>query len=175
MAPTVTHGDSQTQPNPSHQSGYIFDDPLGGGRFGEFDDDNDGDNSSDEEPEMVESTSCSGSAKVDGVSCEHEAPVMDLFAGNFDAFNETITGNQSPGSWSDFANFDDAFAGVQAVEENHENEEKSNFDKIFGDVKSHDILLDELDKPLSPENDTLSIDDQATVGVKTTSDQLEPA
>jgi len=169
------HGGSQTQSNPSHQSGYIFDDPLGGGRFGEFDDD-DGDSSSDEEPEMVESTRCSGSAILDGGLSDHEAPVMDLFAGNFDAFDETDTGDQSPGSWSDFANFDDAFVGAQAVDDDHQKEKKNDFDNIFGDVKSHDILLDELDKPSSTENSTISIDNPAAaIDVQATSDQLGPA
>lgn len=162
------HGDSQTQLNPSHQSGYIFDDPLGGGRFGEFDDDENGDNSSNEEPGTLENTRCSDSFK------EQEAPVMDLFAGNFDAFDETDTGNQSPGSWSDFANFDDAFSGSQAADDFHENEENNNFDSIFGDVKSRDILLDELDKTPSPKNGALSIDDPADIDAQATSDQLEP-
>merc|ERR1711935_251128 len=95
------------------------------------------------------------------------------FAGNFDAFDETDTGNQSPGSWSDFANFDDAFSGVQAVDDFHENEEKNNFDSIFGDVKSHDILLDEIGTTPSPENGALSIDDPTDIDAQATSDQLE--
>jgi hypothetical protein len=140
------HGGSQTRLNPSHQSGYIFDDPLGGGRFEEFDDSDDGNSSSDEEPEMLEGTRGSGSAIMDGVLSEPEAPVMD----------------QSTESWSDFANFDNAFADTQAVDDIHQSEENKKFDSVFGDVKSHDILLDELDKPLSHENDTHSIDVQAT-------------
>lgn len=158
------HGDSQAQSNPSHQSGYIFDDPLGGGRFEEFDDsDDDGNSSSDEEPEMLDGTRGSGSAP--------EAPVMDLFAGNFDAFDEADTGDQPTESWSDFANFDNAFAETEAVDGIDPSEETNNFDSVFGDSKSHDILLDDLDKPLSPENGTHSIDDPAASDVEATSDQ----
>lgn len=142
---------SQTQSNSSHQSGYIFDDPLGGGRFGEFDDNDDGDSSSDEEPEMVKDS----------------APVMDLFAGNFDAFGET---EQSSESFADFANFDEEFAGADAVGDNEESEEDHKFDSIFGGGKGHDILLDELDKPLSPQNGTLPIDNPATTDAQATSD-----
>jgi len=145
---TGNHGDGQAQSNASHQSRYIFDDPLGGGRFGEFDDNDDGDSSSDEEPEIVEGAGGSG------------APVMDLFAGNFDAFDDADTGDQSP-SWSDFANFDDAFASTQDPGDNQESEEKNKFDSIFGDSKSHDILLDEIDQPLSPDNGEDSGDDPA--------------
>lgn len=171
------HGENQTQSNAPHQNGYIFDDPLGGGRFGEFDDDDgDGDSSSDEEPEMLENTGGSDSAVVDGVSSENEAPVMDLFAGNFDAFGETAAaGDQPSGNWSDFANFDDAFAGAQNADDNPCKEEKNNFDSIFGDVKSHDILLDELEKTASPENGTFPNDDLTAIEVEASADQPEDA
>ena len=155
---TGGHGEDQAQSNPS-QSGYIFDDPLGGERFGDFDSDDDGNSSSDEEPE---NTRGSGSA--------HEAPVMDLFAGNFDAFDETDKRDQSPEQWSDFANFDDAFAGLQAADVSIQKEEKNNFDRIFGDDKSHDILLDEADKPLSPENGEISIESPADIDGESNSD-----
>ena len=159
-------GDSQTNqdtlPGQSNQNVYIFDDPLGGGRFGDNVDDDDSSDSSDEDPDTSE--------KMDD---ENDAPIMDLFAGNFDTFGGTDSGDQQPssGNWSDFANFDDAFAGVQTVEDNPKNEEKNDFDNIFGDVKKgHDILLDDLEKPSTFDNGTLSndvvIDVKATSGVQ---------
>ena len=149
LAQIAGNGDSQTQSNISHQGGYVFDDPLGDGRFGDFDDgSDDGDSSSDEEPENNRGS---------------EAPVMDLFAGNFDAFDETDTREQSPSAFSDFANFDDAFAETDVAGDNEEGEDKNEeLDGVFADVKSHDILLDELDKPMSPQNGKLSEDDPAT-------------
>jgi len=162
---------SDTQLNPTHQSGYIFDDPLGHGRFGQFDVDDDEDSSSEEEVEMeMDDNTGSGLAKGDGIFNENEAPVMDLFAGNFDAFDGADTGNQSPGSWSDFANFDDAFADADSFEDSHINDEKKNFDGVFGDVKSRDLILDELDKPLSPKHGTLSLDDPADIDIAAKSD-----
>eukprot|EP00531_Pseudo-nitzschia_arenysensis_P000473 CAMPEP_0116117554 /NCGR_PEP_ID=MMETSP0329-20121206/1633_1 /TAXON_ID=697910 /ORGANISM="Pseudo-nitzschia arenysensis, Strain B593" /LENGTH=1038 /DNA_ID=CAMNT_0003611123 /DNA_START=233 /DNA_END=3349 /DNA_ORIENTATION=- len=148
LAQVTGNGDSQLQSNISHQGGYVFDDPLGSGRFGDFDDDDDeGDSSSDEEGEMI------------GNNRGSEAPVMDLFAGNFDAFDETDTREQSPSAFSDFANFDDAFADTEVSSSIQQSENKNEVDDgIFADVKSHDILLDELDKPVSPQNGTLSDD-----------------
>lgn len=137
---------NQAESNASNQSGYMFDDPLGNGRFGEFDDDDGGNSSSDEEPDNR------GSA---------EAPVMDLFAGNFDAFDETNGGEHSPSAFSDFANFDDAFAETGAGDDKKGSEDRNEFDNIFGDVNNHDILLDELDKPASPQNGTHSVEDSS--------------
>jgi hypothetical protein len=158
-------GESQTNQGTlsgqSNQNVYIFDDPLGGGRF-EDNVDDDSSDSSDEDPEM--------SGKVDEENeAENDAPIMDLFAGNFDTFGETDSGDQQPssGNWSDFANFDDAFAGAQTVEDNPKNEEKNDFDNIFGDAKkSHDILLDDLEKPSTFDNGTLSND--VVIDVKAT-------
>jgi len=155
-------GDSRIQSS-SHQSAYVFDDPLGGGRFGDFGDDDDGDSSSDEEPVMLDDARNSGPSTIDEDFSEHEAPVMDLFAGNFDAFDETGSGNQQSENWSDFANFDDAFGETEAPDDGHEKEEKNDFDNIFGDVKSHDILLNEPDQPSSSENGETPVEDSADI------------
>jgi len=163
-----TNGDNEPQSNVA-QSGYMFDDPLGGGRFKGFDDDDDdeeedddGDSSSDEEPDMLDS---SRTSSEDETSSEHEAPVLDLFAGNF-AF-----GDDAPGDlpFSDFANFDDAFADTPNVDDGPEKEEKNNFDSIFGDVKSRDILLDNFDEP--PENGLF--EEPATVGAELSTGETE--
>jgi hypothetical protein len=147
------------QPSGPPQGGYMFDDPLGDGRFGKFDDDGD-DSSSDEESELSGNTGDSSGA-VDGASNDatgdNDAPVMDLFAGNFDAFGEKDVGDQDNGNWSDFANFDDAFAGAHVENNNPAGETKSNLDDVFAEVKDHAMLLEELDHPpiekhsLSPE------------------------
>mmetsp|Transcript_4495 Transcript_4495/g.10916 ORF Transcript_4495/g.10916 Transcript_4495/m.10916 type:complete len:195 (-) Transcript_4495:56-640(-) len=125
-------------------------------------DDDDGDSSSDEEPDMLDS---SRTSSEDETSSEHEAPVLDLFAGNF-AF-----GDDAPGDlpFSDFANFDDAFADTPNVDDGPEKEEKNNFDSIFGDVKSRDILLDNFDEP--PENGLF--EEPATVGAELSTGETE--
>eukprot|EP00980_Cylindrotheca_fusiformis_P009349 scaffold2047_cov129-Cylindrotheca_fusiformis.AAC.28 len=125
--------------------GYMFDDPLGDGRFGKFDDD--GNSSSDEEPE-VSGDSAGGGA--DGPA----PPVMDLFAGNFDL------GDQKPdslpkeafGNFDDaFANFDNAFGGTgDALEpggENAPSTPQGDVEDLFADVKDHVGLLDSEDSP----------------------------
>jgi hypothetical protein len=116
--------------------GYMFDDPLGDGRFGKFDDD--GNSSSDEESD---NTGGSGGAANDGAA----PPVMDLFAGNFDT---TERGDQPKGKWSDFANFDDAFAGVgedmPAADSPGSNGESAN---VFGNKEDHVGLLDAEPEP----------------------------
>lgn len=132
--------------------GYMFDDPLGDGRFGRFDGDDD-DDSSDEESELSGNTGDSGGAVVEGVSgsADHtpEAPVMDLFAGNFEAFDgaEQEGANQQGGDWSDFANFDNAFEGANGPPPDSEDPFNAgptnvNVDEIFGDVKDHAELLE---------------------------------
>ena len=134
---------NQAESSTSHQSGYMFDDPLGNGRFGGFDDDDGGNSSSDEEPDNTST----------------EAPVLDLFAGNFDAFDETNGGEHFPSAFSDFANFDDAFADMGAGGDKKQSPQKNEFDNIFGDVNNHDILLDDLEQPVSSQNGTHSADD----------------
>jgi len=145
------NGDNQTQSS-IPRSGYVFDDPLGSGRFTDFDhhdddddDDSDGDSSDDGEPDMLEDARTS---IEDGISSDHEAPVMDLFAGNFDA------------------NFDDAFADEQNVDSSPEEEGENNFDSIFGDVKSRDILLDEFEEPTENGifDGAATIDEEITAG-----------
>ncbi|KAL3922103.1 MAG: hypothetical protein SGILL_002383 [Bacillariaceae sp.] len=134
--------------------GYVFDDPLGDGRFGKFDEDEDDDSSSDEESEQS-GRSCDSGGAVGGPiyenPSENDAPVMDLFAGNFDAFSDKGAGEQN-GAWSDFANFDDAFAGSENNDDNPAIEAKSNFDDVFGDVKDHAMLLEDPDNPTSSES-----------------------
>ena len=135
------------QSNGPAPGGYMYDDPLGDGRFGRFDEDDD--SSSDEESELSGNTGDSGGAVADGGN-DNDAPVMDLFAGNFDAFGDKDTGGETNGAWSDFANFDDAFAGAETLDDNPAIESKSNFDDVFGEVKDHAKLLEELDNPPSP-------------------------
>jgi len=136
----------------AQSGGYIFDDPLGDGRFGKFDDDEDGD-SSDEESGLPGNATDSGGGIIDGVAGK-DAPVMDLFAGNFDSFGDKqdATGQQSD-NWSDFANFDDAFAGARDGRNGEPSSENpafpsngNTFDDVFGDGKDHAMLLEELDK-----------------------------
>jgi hypothetical protein len=108
-------------------SGYLFDDPLGKMKEGELgielgklmnykgpskaegkasnsaadDEEEEDDSSSDEEPERQRSNSDS----------DEDAPVMDLFAGNFsygDSDQPAEDASDAP-DWSNFANFDDAF------------------------------------------------------------------
>jgi hypothetical protein len=128
------------------RGGYLYDDPLGDGRFGRFNDDDD-ESSSDEESELSGNTGDSGGAVADE---GNDAPVMDLFAGNFDAFGDKDAEGQTNGAWSDFANFDDAFAEAETVDEsNPALEAKSNIDDVFAEVKDHAMLLEELDNPPS--------------------------
>mmetsp|Transcript_49849 Transcript_49849/g.57540 ORF Transcript_49849/g.57540 Transcript_49849/m.57540 type:complete len:1085 (+) Transcript_49849:234-3488(+) len=154
-----------SQSNVLNQNRYIFDDPLGGERFGQFENDDGDSDSSDKVPEMSDNA---------GVLCENttenDVPIMDLFAGNFDTFGETDSGDQQPSrNWSDFANFDDAFTGAQIVVNNPKKEETNDFDSIFGDVKSRDILLDNLENPSPFDNGTLSND--VVIDVKTNGGQ----
>lgn len=122
--------------------GYMFDDPLGDGRFGKFD--NDSDSSSDEESELSNETGGSGGAVTDGAP-----PVMDLFAGNFDINGRESPVGQQTAGWSDFANFDDAFAdmennGSETGLKSSSNGEDAN---IFGDEKDHVQLLNQEEMP----------------------------
>ena len=162
---------------------YMFDDPLGEGRFGKFDGDDgdDSDDSSDDESGLTRNSGDSGGGVVDGISYSHEhtndpgsddVPVMDLFAGNFEAFDDG--GEPSGGgpvqsgeaTWSNFANFDDAFAGQDAsdafgpVEEvtkvTRPAPENGDVDEIFGGAKDHAILLEETDK--SNDKDEMVVD-----------------
>ena len=76
---------------------------------------------------------------------------MDLFAGNFNAFDDKESGAQN-GTWSDFANFDDAFTGVDAAAAAPDTpavEMKNNFDDVFGGANDHAILLEEMDSKSS--------------------------
>jgi hypothetical protein len=147
-----------SQPNGPSLCGYVFDDPLGDGRFGKFDADEGEDSSSDEESEQSGNTGDSGGAVIDGAVAdgsfaENEAPVMDLFAGTFDGFDEKESAVGQKGAWTDFANFDDAFSNAQTAEDDPTVEAKSNFDDVFGEVKDHSILLEELgNSPSGPKN-----------------------
>ena len=138
------------------RSGYMFEDPLGDGRFGRFDG-VDSDDSSDEESEFSGKSADSGGAVVEGVmgitDNTPEAPVMDLFAGNFEAFDsEQVEATQGDGGdWSDFANFDNAFEATNgsAAEmddpfKEHLNE-KVDISEIFGEPTDHSELLMDVD------------------------------
>jgi hypothetical protein len=164
-----------SQPNEPPRSGYMFEDPLGDGRFGKFNADEDqDDSSSDEESEQSGNTGDSGGAIADGAtndnSTENDAPVMDLFAGNFDAFGEKDAGGQN-GTWSDFANFDDAFANAQSAGDDPAVEAKSNFDDVFGDVKDHAMLLEELET--SPSSDGNLPEDASLAEIEAVTVQAE--
>jgi hypothetical protein len=150
---------SQSSGLPS--GGYMFDDPLGDGRFGKFNPNEDDDSSSDEESEKSGNSSGAVGGPIYDNAAENDAPVMDLFAGNFDVFGDKNAGDQN-GEWSDFANFDDAFAGSQNTDENFSVEAKTNLDDVFGNVKDHAMLLEELDKP--PKVDESSEDFDFTKG-----------
>jgi hypothetical protein len=142
-------------------SGYMFEDPLGDGRFGRFDGD-DSDDSSDEESEVSGKSGDSGGAVAEGVSGSTdnsaEAPVMDLFAGNFEAFDgegETTPDAGGRGEWSDFANFDNAFEGTNGsstdVDDpfNEDSKEMKNISEIFGESKGHSELLEGIEDPVA--------------------------
>lgn len=136
--------------------GYVFDDPLGDGRFGKFDDD--GDSSSDEESEVSDNTGGSGGGVVDGPP----PPVMDLFAGNLDI------GDQKPDSLpkESFGNFDDAFANFDNAFEatvdplgpalGNTPSTPNDVADLFGDAKDHVGLLateESPDKRLEEDDD----------------------
>jgi len=141
---------------------YVFDDPLGAkGSFDRFGEDED-DSSDEEEEESPASTS--GRRESSG------PPVMDLFAGNFgfdgaDANpssqqeGNVMDGGTEGGGWSNFANFDDAFApgaGPFGTENQPEQEEQKPADEkpseqtrevnpvadVF-EESPHDFLLDD--------------------------------
>jgi hypothetical protein len=151
----------------SQPGGYMFDDPLGNNTYGNFDGDEDDDDSSDEESGATRDSGDSGGNVVEGVSYVHgesgssdedDAPVMDLFAGNLDPFDKQDPGSGDQGTWSNFANFDDAFAGADggAFDNNASAEEPATeapsgevekADDVFGDVKDHEILLDDAETP----------------------------
>mmetsp|Transcript_41910 Transcript_41910/g.100986 ORF Transcript_41910/g.100986 Transcript_41910/m.100986 type:complete len:984 (+) Transcript_41910:262-3213(+) len=128
--------------------GYQFDDPLGDGRFGKFDDD--GDSSSDEESGETDNTGGSGGAAGDGAA----PPVMDLFAGNFDLANQN-NDQETPkefGNFDDaFANFDDAFAGANGDSTDggsgFPSTPNSDAADLFGERKDHVELLDMGESP----------------------------
>jgi hypothetical protein len=156
-------------------SGYMFEDPLGDGRFGRFDS-HESEDSSDEESDFSAKSGDSGGAVADGVSGSTdntpEAPVMDLFAGNFEAFDSDQGRNSNDGGgggdWSDFANFDNAFAGangdVADVDDPFEEDpkEKMNISDIFGQSQDRSALLEAMEDPVgarSTQDDTSSSDE----------------
>jgi hypothetical protein len=156
------------------RAGYMFDDPLGDGRFGRFDDDDDG-SSSDEESELSGNTGDSGGAVFEGVSpdigdANAEAPVMDLFAGNLDPFDDKEDSSSQQTGWSDFANFDDAFVEASTSENPLPNTPVNGvMDDVFGGAKDHAILLEELDNvgSRSKATDDLGTDEAVAMKVNT--------
>ncbi|CAB9511461.1 Protein phosphatase 6, regulatory subunit [Seminavis robusta] len=178
------------------KKGYFFDDPLGGkksglglalGSLGQYnvdgsDDEGDGkgsDHSSDDDgdgdgsPSQPRRTTSSG-----------DVPVMNLFAGNLGGDGEgQPSQSESPfgdNAWSDFANFDDAFAGAAAAGNNADDgftadfgsfdtdnappanepfpSTSNNVDDIFGGgPTTHAILLDD---PAEPDMNAKDVPDQ---------------
>ena len=160
---------------------YVFDDPLGDGRFGRFDDDDDSSDddesgttrdSGDSGGNVVEGVSYSSQAAAEGNSDEGEAPVMDLFAGNLDPFDSQAEGGSG---WSNFANFDDAFTTATdsvgpfdgGPEPKQEGAPDAVVDEIFGGVKDHAILLEESDKDFVDANAEKNAEDAFPTEVKT--------
>ena len=149
-------GDSQPQQ-------YLFDDPLGNSRF----DDESDDSSSDEESELSGNTGGSAGALDEGVPGDNErgdVPVMNLFAGNLDGIPAGRDQDVHSGGWSDFANFDDAFAGRGGEEgeetglEDPAESRDSAFDDVFGDIKAdHSNLLEEDIKAESEEEEAVAV------------------
>ena len=80
---------------------------------------------------------------------------MDLFAGNFESFDDGKTTEEMDqgASWSDFANFDNAFEESNGPPPPESDDPfktgstTSNIDEIFGEVKDHAVLLEELENP----------------------------
>jgi hypothetical protein len=83
-----------------------------------------------------------------------------LFAGNLDPFDKQYPGSDDQGTWSNFANFDDAFAAsdgganpfdnIASAEESATEAPLGEMDKaddVFGDVEDHAILLDDAETP----------------------------
>jgi hypothetical protein len=127
------------QPTTSSASDYFYHDPLGRGRQFDDDDDSDEEletpTNDDEEKESgsifdvvnMHSSDSDSDGKDGSGEEDDDVPVMDLFAGNFSFGDQANTeGNagdnsntgaaagaiptDSDGAWSNFANFDDAFA-----------------------------------------------------------------
>lgn len=157
------------------KKGYFYDDPLGGkqsglglalGNLGQYhannsDEDNNSDGSSEDEgePEGPRRTTSSG-----------DVPVMNLFAGNFGDSPDKAGEGQADAPfdeavWSNFANFDDAFAGassgdagftadfgaadIASASDNNDpfpapSPSAADMDDIFGGIPAtHAILLDD--------------------------------
>lgn len=100
---------------------YIFDDPLGGNsKFNAFGHDD----SDDEDPAEKRDTELVGEddgmmPEISGPDDEAEAPVMDLFTGFDQTQANDIASGQGNGenvTWSNFANFDEAFAAASSNE-----------------------------------------------------------
>ena len=151
-------GSGNTYEENPGKGGYFFEDPLGRKResglekgllkLGQYhadsDEENDegsneaSDHSSDEEGEAKPS------AHVRRTSSGDEVPVMNLFAGNFGEDEKPTATETSCGSpfddnvWSNFANFDDAFAGAPA-----QNSEAVAFTADFGAAEIANAPSDE--------------------------------
>mmetsp|Transcript_18334 Transcript_18334/g.27163 ORF Transcript_18334/g.27163 Transcript_18334/m.27163 type:complete len:1031 (+) Transcript_18334:230-3322(+) len=111
-----TNGHENIKSKNNNNNNYMFDDPLGNpSRFdAQFDDEVDDDSDkSDSDDDIIDDMNKNNSNDdpVDAPNApedeeQQQAPVMDLFAGNFANFDET-----------NFANFDDAFAAPLGNEE----------------------------------------------------------
>ena len=135
----------------SSSGDYLFDDPLGGNaRFGTFGQTGD---SSDEEEEPGEGITDSG--EKSSADDDDEAPVMDLFTGNVDEKVGSAGVELTPenGTFTNFANFDDAFAAADAfsavnateapIFSSGSNDEDKAFKAIPGALSGSTVVVDE--------------------------------
>lgn len=109
-------------------SEYVYDDPLRVQHFGDDFSDDFANNEDDDD------------------SDEDEAPVLDLFAGNFNFDSVMETNNAEPEGWAKFdANFDDAFSDA-ADFPTETTQEKDKESDIFGMVANNASALSSFSK-----------------------------
>lgn len=118
-------GSGNTYDSGEKRKGYFFDDPLGGKQSGlglalgnlkqyhegsDDEDDNGSGKGSDHSSDEDE-----GTGTLRRTTSSGDVPVMNLFPGNFSPDEaKSSEANFDEGVWSNFANFDDAFAGASA-------------------------------------------------------------
>ena len=187
-----SEGSGNTYDEQAAKGGYFFDDPLGNkresglglalGNLGQY---HAGSSGSDEEGGSDNSSDHSSDEEDGGAPLRRtssngdDVPVMNLFAGNLPADEEEKPNEASPfeeNTWSNFANFDDAFAGASSADtgtgftldfdaafaSNSPDSENpfpapptgpanGDVDDIFGGPTPHAILLDDaVDTPSDP-------------------------
>jgi hypothetical protein len=187
------------QPGDQSQD-YVFDDPLGNRRFSR------GDSDDEEEEDGSDAADLSGprSPEASGKQAdENDVPVMDLFAGNFSyeenkaETTKNVAAAAAPGDpgWSDFANFDDAFASAQSTSSDSDDEPElsvavaespvleapekatAEADDIFGTSPPHPLLLaeDELESAENPVAAEESVASASSDGQEDPQEILAPA